>query len=158
MINERRSTPGADGPGPDHDLNVGTRGGTADVDWVRVDGRLEVTVRVPVGTTALVALPGPAGKAIPGPARVGPGTHRFSVVIPAPAPTMVHAGRGHLSSAPARTPRGQITIGEGLLIMLATAGDEASLARVEEVLGSHLQRVRAAPGTRRRLDPYPAHT
>ncbi len=53
--------------------------GTTAVDWERTDGRLDVTIRVPVGTTALIALPGSAGNPPPDPQRVGPGTHTFSV-------------------------------------------------------------------------------
>jgi alpha-L-rhamnosidase len=58
--------------------------GTAAVDWHRADGRLDITVRVPVGTTALVVLPAPDAEPAPDPRRVGAGTHTFSVVYPAP--------------------------------------------------------------------------
>ncbi len=58
--------------------------GTAGVDWVRVDGRLDVEVRVPVGATAQVTLPGPDGQGDTLPQQVGSGTHRFSVPFHAP--------------------------------------------------------------------------
>lgn len=35
---------------------------------------------------------------------------------------------------------GQIVVGDGLLTLLATGADEESVARAEQVLGSHLER------------------
>jgi alpha-L-rhamnosidase len=53
--------------------------GPARVDWQRLDGRLEVTVEVPVGSTAVITLPGPDGGPGPQPPRrVGPGRHTVS--------------------------------------------------------------------------------
>ena len=48
--------------------------GRAEVSWVRIDGRLEVEVVVPVGAGAIVRLPDPAWTE----AEVGPGRHRFA--------------------------------------------------------------------------------
>jgi alpha-L-rhamnosidase len=53
--------------------------GMAAVDWVRVDGRLDVEVLVPVGTTASVILPTADGHTAREPRQIGPGTHSFSV-------------------------------------------------------------------------------
>lgn len=53
--------------------------GRAGVSWRRTDGRLTVEVAVPVGTTAVVMLPGTA------PAEVGPGRHEFDAAYRAPA-------------------------------------------------------------------------
>jgi alpha-L-rhamnosidase len=47
--------------------------GRAEVSWVRMDGRLEVDVVVPIGATATVRLPDPAWTET----EVGPGRHRF---------------------------------------------------------------------------------
>jgi alpha-L-rhamnosidase len=52
--------------------------GTAAVTWERIDGRLEATVEVPVGSTALIALPGPDEGPVTAPRRVGPGIHTIS--------------------------------------------------------------------------------
>jgi alpha-L-rhamnosidase len=52
--------------------------GTAAVAWERIDGRLDVTVEVPIGSTALIALPGPHGAPTSPAPRVGPGTHTVS--------------------------------------------------------------------------------
>jgi alpha-L-rhamnosidase len=53
--------------------------GRAEVSWRRADGNLAVDVAVPVGTTAVVTLPGTA------PIEVGPGSHRFETAYQAPA-------------------------------------------------------------------------
>jgi alpha-L-rhamnosidase len=58
--------------------------GTASVDWQRADGMLNVTIKVPVGTTALLTMPGPAGRRPPDPEPVMAGTHTFSAPFRAP--------------------------------------------------------------------------
>jgi alpha-L-rhamnosidase len=47
--------------------------GRAEVAWKRADGRLEVDIQVPTGSTALVRLPDPVWEEV----EVGPGRHRF---------------------------------------------------------------------------------
>jgi alpha-L-rhamnosidase len=53
--------------------------GQAGVSWRRADGNLTVDVSVPVGTTAVVTLPGTA------PVEVGPGRHSFEGAYRGPA-------------------------------------------------------------------------
>ena len=53
--------------------------GRAEVSWRRADGDLTVDVTVPVGTTAVVTLPGTA------PVAIGSGRHQFSTACRAPA-------------------------------------------------------------------------
>ena len=53
--------------------------GRAEVSWHRADGQLTVDVTVPVGTTAVVTLPGTA------PVEIGSGRHQFHAACRAPA-------------------------------------------------------------------------
>ena len=53
--------------------------GRAEVSWHRADGELTVDVTVPVGTTAVVTLPGTA------PVKIGSGRHQFDTACRAPA-------------------------------------------------------------------------
>lgn len=47
---------------------------------------------------------------------------------------------GAVSTAAMGTGTGQVVVGDGVLTLLATGPDEASVATVEHVLGSHLLR------------------
>ncbi|HYN93782.1 MAG TPA: DUF2218 domain-containing protein [Pilimelia sp.] len=78
-------------------------------------------------------------------------TSRADVVTDAPAryakQLVSHLGRraefttdGATSTATFGTATGQIVVGDGVLTLLAVAADEAGVARVEQVLGSHLER------------------
>src|SRR4051812_36494563 len=60
---------------------------------------------------------------------------------------VAHLGRrigfnteGAASTATLGTATARIEVGDGLLILLAAGPDEADVARVEHVLGSHLER------------------
>src|SRR4051812_12507192 len=78
-------------------------------------------------------------------------TSRADVVTDAPAryakQLVAHLGRkiefstdGTTSRAEFGTGVGRILIGDGVLTLLASGPDEAGVARVEHVLGSHLER------------------
>ena len=64
--------------------------GAASVAWQRADGTLDLVVRVPVGSTATVHVPGESA-----PLTVGHGEHRWSVADPCvpTGPTTVITGR-----------------------------------------------------------------
>lgn len=47
---------------------------------------------------------------------------------------------GDTSTATFGTGTGQVVVGDGVLILRASAPDEEALARVEDVLGRHLER------------------
>jgi hypothetical protein len=70
---------------------------------------------------------------------------------------LVFSTEGATSTASIGEGTGTIVVGDGVLTLLASGADEASVARVEDVLGRHLQRfgqrneltvtwVRAEPG------------
>jgi alpha-L-rhamnosidase len=61
--------------------------GEASVSWQRRDGRMNLQVQVPVGSSATVHVPGSAG-----PERVGHGHHEWDVADPSPATTPLRAG------------------------------------------------------------------
>lgn len=76
---------------------------------------------------------------------------RADVATDAPAryakQLVAHLGRridfvteGSTSTATIGTTTGQIVVGEGVLTLLAIGPDESSVAQVEHVLGSHLER------------------
>jgi hypothetical protein len=65
--------------GVQHGQRLGA--GPARVDWSRREGRLHLTVDVPVGTTAILCLPGSNNDPPVDARRVGPGTHRVSVLF-----------------------------------------------------------------------------
>jgi hypothetical protein len=64
---------------------------------------------------------------------------------------------GDTTTAPATAVIGAATAGiaagEGVLTLWAAGDDEESVARVEQVLGSHLERVRAPRGPHRAVGP-----
>ena len=78
-------------------------------------------------------------------------TSRADVVTEAPGryakQLIAHLGRkvesttdGPTATAAFGSATGQIIVGDGILTLLATGTDEAGVARVEHVLGSHLER------------------
>jgi hypothetical protein len=78
-------------------------------------------------------------------------TSRADVATDAPAryakQLVSHLGRklefttdGAASTAAIGTGTGQVVVGDGVLTLLATGPDEESVATVEHVLGSHLER------------------
>ena len=76
--------------------------GTAAVTWQRIDGRLEATVEVPAGSTALIALPGPDE----GPARPHGGSDRASTPSARPSAALRTIHRGRRTSPRLRRPSG----------------------------------------------------
>ena len=85
--------------------------GPARVDWSRREGRLHLTVDVPVGTTAILCLPGSNDDPPVDARRVGPGTHRVSVPFRDPQddpPRPLHVDKVAAAFAAASRPNGTV--------------------------------------------------
>ena len=99
--------------GSGHDTPYGLRGGST---GAVCEGCLHLTVDVPVGTTAVLCLPGSNDEPPVDTRRVGPGTHRVSVPFRDPQddpPRPLHVDRVAAAFAAASRPNASV---QGVLI------------------------------------------